>query len=156
MFFVKRIVKCYLESYQHAVNMNYIYRYQIFLIISPNSCKTFKKKKCVVSIQLFRHSVKRKQSVFALNQKRNPFISYESVDLRSHHSTRTQWQGRFESVTFDQNLQNPQKQSATSESDSDSFIPFLVGKLLKRYNNTAVVQIICSLNRVPVCVGNTS
>lgn len=61
-------------------------------------------------------------------------------------------------LTLYQNLQNPQKQSATTEPDSDLFILFFGQKAtetLQRYN-PAAVQIICSLNRVPVCVGNTS
>lgn len=71
------------------------------------------------------------------------------------HSDRDVFYCRSQSqiLTLYQNLQNPQKQSATTEPDSDLFILFFGQKAtetLQRYN-PAAVQIICSLNRVPVC-----
>lgn len=152
-----------------------IYRYKIFLISSPNPCKTFKKKKNVLSVfsysdiqgkrkQLFIFAEPHWAFVFALDQKWNPFISYESIDLRSHNSTRTQWQGRFLLPLPEPNSDTLPKSAKSTKTISHDWIwqrficPFFGQKAtetLQRYN-PAAVQIICSLNRVPVCVGNTS
>lgn len=151
-----------------------IYRYKIFLISSPNPCKTFFFLNVLSVFSYSDIQWKRKQLlifaephwafVFALDQKWNPFISYESIDLRSHNSTRTQWQGRFLLPLPEPNSDTLPKSAKSTKTISHDWIwqqficPFFGRKAtetLQRYN-PAAVQIICSLNRVPVCVGNTS